>query len=90
MNPLYTIWFWLLLISIILLIVAAIIFEIHISNQTMSPWWIWIIFGLGITSFIASIIIYQLTYSYPKDIKVCDYKRTTYVVSEPLSFASIY
>lgn len=59
------IWFWLLVLSVIILIIAAYFFERdgQLRNGTTStPLWIWIMFGLGALIFIAAFIMYIIDY----------------------------
>ena len=61
MNPLYELWFWLLIIGIIGLIVAVILFEGYAAkgNGIVSvPNWIWVVFIAAIIVVIISCIIY--------------------------------
>lgn len=63
MNPIATFWFWLLILSIICFILALIFYEIYgeTSNlNTSTPWWVWLLFFLGLILWIVALILYAL------------------------------
>lgn len=61
MYPFLTVWFWLLVISIVLFIVAFVFLEIQAPNSAgniePAPW-IWAMFGLAIGIFTVTFICY--------------------------------
>jgi len=61
MNPITTIWFWLLILSIIGFIIGLIGFETSgetTGNNTTTPAWIWVILILSLIFFIIAFILY--------------------------------
>lgn len=54
-----SLWFVLLIISIIFLIVGIILFEVYNKN-TATPWWIWLILGIGLFLFFVAVIAYYV------------------------------
>jgi hypothetical protein len=102
-NPFITVWFWLLILSIILLVVTLILFEVYIRNQPGGiPWWIWLILALGLVTFITALIIYQATITTMKSTQLsCTYIPTPppimdqsvhviHITPEPIASESIY
>lgn len=61
MNVLKKAWFWLLLISIVAFIVGFILFETQgqtSSGKIVTPWWVWMVFGVALGLFIIALIMY--------------------------------
>lgn len=50
-------WFWLFVISVIVLIIFAIVYETH-DKGIFTPWWIWAIAVIGLILFIIAIFLY--------------------------------
>lgn len=61
-NPFATVWFWLLIISIIGIITGLILFEIF-RLKTDTHWWIWTILGISISLFVISFIWFIVSMS---------------------------
>lgn len=63
MNPLMKLWFWLLILSILGILIALISFEAvgqTNSQNTSTPIWIWVVFGLGFLFWVIALILYAL------------------------------
>lgn len=63
MNVLKKAWFWLLLISIVALILGFILFETQgqtSSGKIVTPWWVWMVFGVAVALFIIALILYLI------------------------------
>lgn len=64
MNPFTSVWFWLLILSIIAFIVAFVIFETsgetNTSSSTTNPW-VWILIAVGFALWIIALIIFVVS-----------------------------
>jgi hypothetical protein len=76
MNIFTTIWFWLLIISIIGFIVTVISFETlgqTSSTSNSTPVWVWIIFAISVAFFILAFILYAIDLSaYYYDMEIAE------------------
>ena len=59
MNLFKKIWFWFLIMSILLLIVTIVLFEVNkFYVDSDVPWWMWVLFILTILMFIIAVVLY--------------------------------
>ena len=64
MNLFAQVWFWMILIAMIGLIVTIIILETKLSDtHTDVPYWVWIIFGISVSMFLISFVVYAIELS---------------------------
>lgn len=74
MNPLTKVWFWLLLISIVLFLLAFGFFEGFgqtNTDETETPVWIWVLFGIAFFFWLAAAILYGMEYAAYKKAVAC-------------------
>lgn len=66
MNPFTSVWFWLLILSIIVFIVAFILFETtgetNTSSNSTSPW-VWILIAIGFLLWVIALILFAVAMS---------------------------
>lgn len=79
MNPLSYVWFWVAVIAIVCIIVAYSFSEgvgQSFGNNTTTPLWVWILWGVGIVLLIISFVLYCIAaarnYQAKKIKEACD------------------
>lgn len=63
MEPFSSLWFWLMLIAIVLIIVFFVYFDTEQSEETgdvTTPSWAWIVLSIGVAVFFVAFIIYYM------------------------------
>lgn len=68
MNPLYKVWFWLLILAIFGFIITIIAFENQINTADTTDLWVWLVLIISILFFIASFALYVTNYTMCKNL----------------------
>jgi hypothetical protein len=76
-NPAYKLWFWLLIISIILIIISIVMFETYgqtsFTGVKETPPWVWVIFAITLLFWVVALILYALDVAaYNKRLEIAE------------------